>query len=190
MRAHDDERLGQTNLAWRVCHPVIAALASMLAASCAQLTEPEPAPVRPADDVPAAAQPSGAPPAAPPPVSPAAPGEAPAAAHSAETIEASHILVAYQGAARARPTVTRTRDEARELADKLAARAHEPGVDFALLAKDFSDGPSGVDGGALPAFGREQMVKPFSDAAFALRPGEVSGVVETNFGFHVIQRTR
>lgn len=188
MRAHDDERLWQTNLAWRVCHPVIAALASMLAASCAQLTEP--APARPADDMPAAAQPTGAPPAAPPPTSPVAPGEVPAAAPPAETIEASHILVAYQGAARARPTVTRSRDEARELADKLAARAHEPGVDFALLAKDSSDGPSGVEGGALPAFGREQMVKPFSDAAFALRPGEVSGVVETNFGFHVIQRTR
>ena len=90
----------------------------------------------------------------------------------------------------ATPTVTRTRDEARALAAQLAARAHEPGTDFAALAREMSDGPSGVEGGALPKFGRQQMVKPFSDAAFALRPGEISGVVETNFGFHVIQRTR
>jgi hypothetical protein len=112
----------------------------------------------------------------------------PPAPQPADQIEASHILVSYQGATRAKPTVTRTRDEARELATKLAARAHEPGVDFAQLAKDSSDGPSGVEGGALPRFGRQQMVKPFSDAAFALRPGEISGVVETNFGFHVIRR--
>jgi parvulin-like peptidyl-prolyl isomerase len=106
----------------------------------------------------------------------------------ADQIECSHILVSYQGATRAKPTVTRTREEARELATQLAAKAREPGVDFAQLAKDASDGPSGVEGGVLPRFGRQQMVKPFSDAAFALRPGEVSGVVETNFGFHVIRR--
>jgi parvulin-like peptidyl-prolyl isomerase len=114
----------------------------------------------------------------------------PSAPVPAEQIEASHILVSYQGATRAKPTVTRTRGEARELAEKLAARAREPGTDFAQLAKEASDGPSGVEGGALPRFGRQQMVKPFSDAAFALRPGEVSGVVETNFGFHVIKRTQ
>jgi parvulin-like peptidyl-prolyl isomerase len=108
----------------------------------------------------------------------------------ADQIECSHILVSYQGATRAKPTVTRTRDEARELATKLAAKAREPGVDFAQLAKDASDGPSGVEGGVLPRFGRQQMVKPFSDAAFALRPGEVSSVVETNFGFHVIRRNQ
>jgi peptidyl-prolyl cis-trans isomerase NIMA-interacting 1 len=112
----------------------------------------------------------------------------PPLAQPADQIEASHILVSYQGATRAKPTVTRTRDEARELAAQLAARAREPGADFAQLAKDVSDGPSGVEGGVLPRFGRQQMVKPFSDAAFALRPGESSGVVETNFGFHVIKR--
>ena len=66
----------------------------------------------------------------------------------------------------------------------------EPGTDFAQLAKAVSDGPSGVEGGALPRFGRRQMVKPFSEAAFALRPGEISGVVETNFGFHIIKRLK
>jgi parvulin-like peptidyl-prolyl isomerase len=106
----------------------------------------------------------------------------------ADQIEASHILVSYQGATRAKPTVTRTREQALELATQLATRAREPGTDFAQLAKDASDGPSGVEGGVLPRFGRQQMVKPFSDAAFALRPGEISGVVETNFGFHIIKR--
>lgn len=132
---------------------------------------------------------AGAVPAAPaPPETGVVAEQARPPAQPADQIEASHILVSYQGATRAKPTITRTRDEARELATQLAARAHEPGVDFAQLAKDSSDGPSGVEGGALPRFGRQQMVKPFSDAAFALRPGEVSGVVETNFGFHIIRR--
>ncbi len=104
-------------------------------------------------------------------------------------IAAAHILVAYRGATRARPTVTRTKEEAHALAVRLAERARQPGVDFAKLARDVSDAPSGIEGGVLPKFGRQQMVKPFSDAAFALRPGQISDVVETNFGFHIIQRT-
>jgi parvulin-like peptidyl-prolyl isomerase len=112
-----------------------------------------------------------------------------AEAPGADQIGASHILVAYQGATRAKPTVTRTKDEARALALSLAVRAHEPGTDFSKLARDSSDGPSGIEGGALPKFGRQQMVKPFSDAAFALQPGQISDVVETNFGFHIIKRT-
>ena len=106
-----------------------------------------------------------------------------------DQIGAAHILVAYQGATRAKPTVTRTKAEARELAARLAADARKPGTDFAKLAQASSDGPSGIEGGALPKFGRQQMVKPFSDAAWALKPGEVSDLVETNFGFHIIKRT-
>jgi peptidyl-prolyl cis-trans isomerase NIMA-interacting 1 len=207
MRAHDDEAAGADGRpAWsltmlpargrgaagrapcslpseRLALPaaVLAAALPFLLA-CTELTTP---PGHRRSVTEAAAVPAATP--APPETAVVA-EKAPPAPQPADQIEASHILVSYQGATRAKPTVTRTRDEARELATQLAARAREPGVDFAQLAKDSSDGPSGVEGGALPRFGRQQMVKPFSDAAFALRPGEISGVVETNFGFHVIRR--
>ena len=117
------------------------------------------------------------------------PGTTERAGAPTDQIGASHILVAYRGATRAKPTVTRSKEEARVLATRLATEARQPGTDFSKLARDSSDGPSGIEGGALPKFGRQQMVKPFSDAAFALQPGQISDVVETNFGFHIIKRT-
>jgi hypothetical protein len=107
----------------------------------------------------------------------------------ADQVGASHILISYQGAQRARPTVTRSKSEARRLAESIRAEAVAPGADFAALARRSSDGPSGPRDGALGRFSRRAMVKPFSDAAFALEPDQVSGVVETVFGFHVIKRT-
>ena len=74
-----------------------------------------------------------------------------------------------------------------KLASQLAEQVKK-GDDFAELARKNSDGPSGPKGGLLGRFGRGQMVPPFEKAAFALKPGEVSGVVETPFGFHVIRR--
>ncbi|HJR09621.1 MAG TPA: peptidylprolyl isomerase [Pyrinomonadaceae bacterium] len=76
-----------------------------------------------------------------------------------------------------------TKAKAEEVLAKLRA-----GGDFAALAKELSADSSNKDkGGDLGWFGRGMMVKPFEDAAFALKPGELSGVVETQFGYHIIK---
>jgi parvulin-like peptidyl-prolyl isomerase len=114
----------------------------------------------------------------------------PAAAQNEERAGASHILVAYKGAMRAAPSITRTKDEARKRAEEALKKARS-GEDFAELAKKYSDDPgSGPRGGALGMFTRGAMVKPFADATFSLKPGELSGIVETDFGFHIIKRTQ
>ncbi|MDM4764810.1 SurA N-terminal domain-containing protein [Pelomonas sp. SE-A7] len=102
-----------------------------------------------------------------------------------EERRASHILIkAEKGAAAA------DRAKAKARAEELLAQARKNPAGFADLAKKNSqDEGSAVNGGDLDFFGRGSMVKPFEDAAFALKQGEISEVVESEFGFHVIQLT-
>lgn len=99
--------------------------------------------------------------------------------------KARHILIAYKGATRAAETVTRSKAAAKKEANSLLRKAKR-GSDFAALARENSDGPSASRGGELPEFVREEMVAPFSDYVFKNRVGAI-GVVETEFGFHVIE---
>ena len=103
-------------------------------------------------------------------------------------ISASHLLVQYRGARSAGMHITRSKEEA--LARALEAfDAANTGVDFTTLVTEYSDAPGAASrGGALGKFSRDQMVPEFSDAAFELEVGQVSQVVETPYGFHVIRR--
>ncbi|RYZ08806.1 MAG: hypothetical protein EOO73_05780 [Myxococcales bacterium] len=136
---------------------------------------------------------------APPPAPPEATAEAPAAEAAAapappppapeETVAASHVLIQYKGSLRSGPNITRSKEEAKKLAAEVQAKAKK-GQDFAALAKQYSDEPGAKErAGNLGKFTKPQMVKPFADAAFAMKPGDISDVVETDFGFHVIKRT-
>lgn len=106
-----------------------------------------------------------------------------------ETIRASHVLVMWRGSERAPDNITRTREEARARAEDVLRRARA-GEPIAALASQYSDEPGAAQrGGDLNTFGHGQMVPPFERAAFALEVGQVSDIVETAFGFHVIKRT-
>ena len=103
-------------------------------------------------------------------------------------LSAAHILIMHKGSERAPAEITRTKEEALALAEEVAAKAKAEGADFAALAKQYSDGPTGPKGGDLGVFSPGQMVAPFSEATKKLAIGEVSDPVETQFGYHVIRR--
>lgn len=106
------------------------------------------------------------------------------------SVAAQHVLVAYTGAKDAPKGVKRTKAEAKARAEEVAGKA-KAGGDFTELVKTYSDDPGSKERmGSVGKFTKDKMVKPFADAAFALAVDEVSGVVETPFGFHVIKRNQ
>jgi parvulin-like peptidyl-prolyl isomerase len=107
-----------------------------------------------------------------------------------DAIAAQHVLVAYKGAKGAPKTITRSKADAKKRAEEVASKA-KGGGDFSALVAEYSDDPGSKERmGSVGKFTRDKMVKPFSDAAFALSVDEVSGVVESEFGFHVIKRNQ
>lgn len=97
-----------------------------------------------------------------------------------EQVRASHILIALN-----EKDGAEKREAALEKIAEVQAKL-QSGEEFAPLAEAYSEGPSSKQGGDLGFFQRGQMVKAFEDVAFALKPGEVSDVVETRFGYHLI----
>ena len=104
-------------------------------------------------------------------------------------ISARHLLVSYKGGLRASPGIGRSKAEALARAEEAQKRA-VAGEDFVALVKQYSDEPgAGERGGDLGKFDRQSMVPAFANAAFALKVGEISAVIKTQFGYHVIKRT-
>ena len=102
-----------------------------------------------------------------------------------EERRASHILIKAEASASADE-----KKAARAKAEQLLAQLQKNPAQFAELARKNSDDPgSGANGGDLDFFARGDMVKPFEDAAYGLKPGQISGLVESEFGFHIIQLT-
>ena len=104
------------------------------------------------------------------------------------SIKASHILVAFEGATRANPDVTRTSEEAKKLAQQLYQKARRNPDDFAEMATINSDGPSKSNGGDLGFFQEGMMTDKFFDFCNRSKVGRI-GLVETEFGFHIIKVT-
>jgi peptidyl-prolyl cis-trans isomerase D len=102
-----------------------------------------------------------------------------------EERRASHILVKAD-----KDLPAAERQKARAKAEALLAEVQKNPASFADLARKNSDDPgSAAQGGDLNFIGRGAMVKPFEDSVFALKPGQISGIVETDFGFHIITVT-
>ena len=102
------------------------------------------------------------------------------------SVRSSHILISYKGAQQANPNVSRSKNAAKKEANNILRKIRKSPKSFTELAFEFSDGPSKSRGGDLGFVQDGNMVKPFNDFIFSKRVGS-TGVVETDFGFHVIK---
>jgi hypothetical protein len=174
---------------------------------------PSDAPATPPDATPAGGAPSPAtapPPGSSPPSSSAAPAgpgpgswtstsvEAPPAPAGAGDpvpadgrLGAKHLLVMYVDSRRAPEGITRTRDQARQRAEECLAKAEAPGADWGKVVTECTDEPHGASrAGDLGTFPPHAMVAEFTKGVLDTKVGQLSRVVESPFGFHVILRTK
>jgi len=108
-----------------------------------------------------------------------------------EVFGAKHLLVMYKGSRRAPPTIERTQDEAKARATEAMKKAKADPAKFADIVKEYSDEPgAGARGGDLGKFPKGAMVPEFQAAVEKIKVGEISDLVETPFGYHVILRTQ
>ncbi|HET8933006.1 MAG TPA: peptidylprolyl isomerase [Polyangiales bacterium] len=106
-----------------------------------------------------------------------------------ERIAAKHILIGYADSPKSVGNVTRSEAEARTLAEQVMREVQAQGADWDALASKYTDEEAGkTTGGDLGKFGRGQMVPSFERAAFSLKVGQISEIVKSPFGFHIIRR--
>ncbi len=103
-----------------------------------------------------------------------------------ELLRAAHILLSTMDMKTRRAVSDDEKTRKKRIAEKLLERARK-GEDFGKLAKEFSEDPGSKDNGGEYVFPRGRMVPQFEAAAFALNTGEISDIVETQFGFHIIK---
>ncbi|MDA7693268.1 peptidylprolyl isomerase [Flavobacteriaceae bacterium] len=104
------------------------------------------------------------------------------------SIRASHILISYEGATRANPEITRSKEEAKKEANRVYRLARRASSDFEALAFEYSDGPTKSRGGDLGFFQEGEMATEFFNFVNTNKVNRV-GLVETEFGFHIIKVT-
>jgi peptidyl-prolyl cis-trans isomerase D len=97
-----------------------------------------------------------------------------------EQIRASHILLKTEG---------KNEEEVRKQAEEVLKKVKAPGADFAALARQYSEDTSKETGGDLGLFARGRMVPEFETAAFAMQPGQISDLVKSQYGYHIIKVT-
>ncbi len=104
-------------------------------------------------------------------------------------LSAAHILIMHTDSEGTSPLIKRTKEEAKALADKLTLEL-KGGAEFAKLAQDNSDCPSKAHGGDLGSFKPADMAEAFSKAVDEAKVGEITGPVETPYGYHIIKRQK
>ncbi|MCF7958057.1 MAG: peptidylprolyl isomerase [Phycisphaerae bacterium] len=107
-----------------------------------------------------------------------------------EQVKASHILFSTMDMETRKPLSDKEKEEAKTKADQVLKEVKAPEADFAALAKKYSSCPSSAQGGDLGFFPRTgKMVEPFAKAAFETEVGQITDIVETQFGYHIIKVT-